>query len=283
MALWVRQFGDICCRYTLEETPQSTCTMHTHDVLEIYFFLSGDCTYLIEGTAYTLQPHDLIFKRPLEAHRLVVNSTDIPYERIGITLPISLFDSIDTDGVFDAMMKRPLGTNNRFTADDFGNTLCVDIMTEIARRGEQMTHTEFLSHLFVIVTEADRVLKQKGNAPQKAERTTVGTRLIDYTNEHLYSNITMSALSERFFLSYSQINRIFKQHTGTSARQYITSKRLLTARDRIRHGASPADACYSCGYNDYSAFYRAYVHYFGHSPKNDQGASARIPQLHQTP
>ena len=132
MALWVRQFGDICCRYTREETPKNDCPMHTHDVMEIYYFLSGDCTYLIEGTAYRLKPHDLIIKRPLEAHKLIVNSTEVPYERIGITVPIELFDTVCGDAqLTDATMRRPLGTNNRFTADDFGNTLCTDVMAQI--------------------------------------------------------------------------------------------------------------------------------------------------------
>lgn len=277
MALWVRQFGDICCRYTLETEPQSTCLMHTHDTLELYYFLSGDCTYLIEGTAYTLHPHDFIFKRPLEAHKLIVNSSEVPYERIGITLPITLFDPIDDDNLFKAMSERPLGTNNRFTAEDFGHTLCTDTMMQILRRGETMTRTEFLSHIFLVLTEADRVLREKGSIPKKESNTpSVATQLIDYTNEHLYTDITLRALSDVFFLSYSQINRIFKQYTGSTAGQYIAAKRLLTARDRIRRGIPPADACYTCGYNDYSAFYRAYKQYFGHSPKSDLNASSTL-------
>lgn len=280
MALWVRQFGDICCRYTREEIPQNVCPMHTHDVLEIYYFLSGDCTYLIEGTAYRLEPHDLIFKRPLESHKLIVNSADVPYERVGITVPVNLFATLCGDAqLTEAMMTRPLGTDNRFTADDFGNTLCTDAMMQIVRRGEEMTRTEFLSHIFLVMTEADRVLRQKhSEAKSERRRTSVGTRLIEYANEHLYESLTMQELSDTFFLSYSQINRIFKQYTGSTAGRYIASKRLLTARDRIRHGATPADACYSCGYNEYSSFYRAYVQYFGHSPKCDQGVTAFVSE-----
>ena len=256
MALWVRQFGNVRFRYTLEENPQNTCVMHTHEDLEIYYFLSGDCTYLIEGTA----------------HKLIVNDEHIPYERIGITLPLEEFESVDREHhLFDAMLQRPLGTNNRFTIDDFGNTLCETVMAQIAERGQTMSHAEVLSHIFLLLTEADRVLKYKsGNALNEHRATTVGTRLIDYTNEHLYTGISMQQLCDTFFLSYSQINRIFKQHTGTTAGQYITTKRLLTARDRIRHGTSPAEACYTCGYNDYSSFYRAYVKYFGHSPQDDK-------------
>ena len=272
MALWVRQFGDLCCRYTLEDTPQNTCLMHTHDELEIYYFISGDCTYVIEGTAYHLRPHDLIFKRPLEAHKLIVNSDRVPYARIGITLPLDLFNGLDSElQLFDAMLQRPLGTNNRFTTEDFGNPLCENVMEQIVERGETMSRAEFLSHILLLLTEADRVLKHKSTSSQTNHRATaVSTRLIDYTNEHLYTDITMQTLCDKFFLSYSQINRIFKQHTGTTAGQYIATKRLLTARDKIRHGTSPAEVCYLCGYNDYSSFYRAYTKYFGHSPKQDQ-------------
>lgn len=274
MALWVRQFGDICCRYTREETPQNVCQMHTHDVLEIYYFLSGDCTYLIEGTAYRLKPHDLIFKRPLESHKLIVNSADVPYERVGITLPTALLETMSGDErLLEAMMARPLGTYNCFTTEDFGSMVCLDVMTQIVRRGESMTRTEYLSHIFLLVTEAERVLRERlSTTKHERANTSIGMRVIEYTNEHLYENITINELSDTFFLSYSQINRIFKQYTGSTAGRYIASKRLLTARDKIRHGVSPADACYACGYNEYSSFYRAYVQYFGCSPKCDLNA-----------
>ena len=59
----------------------------------------------------------------------------------------------------------------------------------------------------------------------------------------------------------------FKAETGYSIHSYITNKRLLLARDLLLNGAGATEACYSCGYKDYSAFSRAYKKQFGVSPK----------------
>lgn len=68
--LWEKHFGDLTCSHTVDDPPENNCPMHTHELLEMYYFISGNCTYIIEGTAYALKPHDILFKRPLEAHKL---------------------------------------------------------------------------------------------------------------------------------------------------------------------------------------------------------------------
>lgn len=266
--LWAHHYPDLRCSRTLDAVPTNTSPMHTHDWIEIYFFISGNCTYVIEGTAYDLKPHDILFKRPLEAHMLVVNSSDVPYERMGISVPVDVFRAIDPDNtLFQSMLSRPLGTGNRFTAADFGHDLCSKLMMRMADNGGQMERMELLGIILFVASEASRVLR---NQQLIRHTSDVGTRLIDYVNHHLFSELTLQMVSEEFFLSQSQINRIFKSNTGSSLHQYITVKRLLTARDRIRSGIPIAEACFDCGYNDYSVFYRAYLKQFGHPPSDDK-------------
>ena len=268
--IWKHNFDDFSCSHTLDEPPKSNTPMHTHEFMEIYYFISGNCTYTVEGTAYALKPHDILFKRPLEAHKLTVNSTDVPYERIGIAIPIDLFRHLDPDNtLFAPMMTRPLGTGNRFTSADFGHNLCTEMMEKLMKSGGSMTRTEILSIILFVTSEASRVLRGKTEMRRASD---TATRLIDYVNDHLFGNISLTQVSREFFLSQSQINRIFKTNTGSSLGQYITAKRLLTARDRIRSGVPSTEACYACGYNDYSSFYRAYIKRFGHAPMADKPA-----------
>ncbi|MBP3435560.1 MAG: helix-turn-helix domain-containing protein [Clostridia bacterium] len=265
---WSHDFGNFCCNHTLDEPPEDNCPMHTHGFMEIYYFISGNCTYTVEGTAYALKPHDILFKRPLEAHKLTVNASDVPYERIGISLPVDLFQALDPENtLFAPMMTRPLGTGNRFTSADFGHNLCTEMMERLAKNGRDMTQAEIVSVVLFVTAEASRVLRSKTEIKRASDTS---TRLIDYVNDHLYGDISLAKVSREFFLSQSQINRIFKANTGSSLGQYVTAKRLLTARDRIRSGIPAAEACYTCGYNDYSSFYRAYVKRFGHTPMTDK-------------
>ena len=52
--------------------------------------------------------------------------------------------------------------------------------------------------------------------------------------------------------------RQFKEETGYTIHQYITEKRVLKAKGMIQAGMSATQACYACGFQNYSTFSRAY-------------------------
>ncbi|MDE6579793.1 MAG: AraC family transcriptional regulator, partial [Ruminiclostridium sp.] len=102
-----------------------------------------------------------------------------------------------------------------------------------------------------------------------APPTELSEMLVAYVNDHLFEELSVSLLAERFFLSTSQIGRIFRRATGAAPWEYITIKRLTAAREKIRRGESAGSAAESTGFGDYSSFYRAYVKCFGCPPKDD--------------
>ncbi len=256
------------CWHNRDEKPINNCKMHTHDCIEIYHFISGECSYLVEGTLYSLKPGDIMIMRPLEAHKCIVNSSDTPYERIGFEVDPEIFNELDEGKeLFKEMYERPLGTANKFTAQDFGHNMCIELYNSIIMQPEKITRIELIARTLFILSEAKSVMARNNNITRS---TDIGAKLIDYVNQNLFTSPTLEQISNEFFISQSQINRIFRQKTGSSIGQYITAKRLLTARNRIRAGETASVACVECGYNDYSAFYRAYVKRFGISPQKDR-------------
>ena len=55
--------------------------LHHHDFYEIYYFISGDVEYRVEGKNYVLQKGDLLLISPGVFHQPVVRP-GTPYERI---------------------------------------------------------------------------------------------------------------------------------------------------------------------------------------------------------
>ena len=97
---------------------------------------------------------------------------------------------------------------------------------------------------------------------------TFSERAIKYINKHLFEEITVTSIAEYFNISASQLTRNFKNNIGSTPWEYILRKRLTAAKEMIRLGSSAQEACYECGFSDYSSFYRAYKKYFDESPSN---------------
>jgi AraC-like DNA-binding protein len=98
------------------------------------------------------------------------------------------------------------------------------------------------------------------------QEDSVGYRIIQYLNENMEANITLDDICQRFYLSKSQLCRIFREATGVTVKQYLNAKRLVRAKQRIDAGELPTYVYLQCGFNDYSSFYRAYVKYYGAAP-----------------
>jgi hypothetical protein len=78
----------ITVQQTLSEQPMNEqYNIHTHDTVEIYFFLSGACKYLIEGNEYELAPGDLIVMRPSESLSLAVAGLALPSGLLALAFP----------------------------------------------------------------------------------------------------------------------------------------------------------------------------------------------------
>ena len=253
----------IYCHHSLDERPlPEQFQIHAHETPEVYCFLSGQGSFLVEGTQYPLCPGDILLMRPAETHRLMI-APEAPYERIAIHFPLSLFDSLDPGrALMRPFLDHPLGARNRYPAQD---------APALSPLIGQMTPSrmQLISRLMRLLTELSAIF---GTSDAEAETARdFPQRLVRYVNEHLFEELSLTGISDDFNRSASQVSRVFRQATGTSLWEYVTIKRLLAARARLQRGESAVNAAFACGFSDYSAFYRAYVHRFGHAPSSDKG------------
>ena len=90
--------------------------------------------------------------------------------------------------------------------------------------------------------------------------------MIHYINENLSAELSIEALSARFYLSKYHMMRKFKEETGYSMHQYILEKRIQAARSLILTGVPATVASTECGFKDYSTFSRACKKILGKMP-----------------
>lgn len=243
--------------------------LHIHDQYEIYCFLSGNAEYLVEGTVYSLKPGCILMMRPSEVHKVRLIS-EKPYERYVIQFADSLLKGIDPDGyLLKAFTDRPLGQKNRYFPAEFGEMHPKELLDAMCApaKSDQERRLKILSYLYSLLEQLYTAFFKKDDS-LSAQRTSA-EKLVSYINQHLNDDLSLNSLSERFFLSVSQINRLFKQATGSPVGEYILAKRLMNARTLLREGQTAMNACQKSGFKDYSAFYRSYCKRFGVSPRED--------------
>ena len=78
--------------------------MHCHDVYEVYYMISGNAEYLLEGRTYTPRPGSLIIIPPGCFHGLRVLDTD-EYNRIRLHFAAELLQEEE-----QALLLEPFGT-----------------------------------------------------------------------------------------------------------------------------------------------------------------------------
>ena len=249
---------------------EETVDWHYHTFHKIIVFLSGSASYGIEGRTYPLQPGDMVLVSRGCIHRPEA-APGAPYERMILYISPEFLRQNSTDGCeletcfslartqFDFVV-RP-GTRKKELLDilraleracavpDFGQALLAKGL-----------FWQFLVQLIRGMRAHDLSYAQPGAEDEKI------VAILRYLSAHLTENISIDDLAARFFISKYHMMRRFRAETGYTIHNYLITKRLLLARELIADGMPVTQACYACGFGDYSAFSRAYRRQFGQPP-----------------
>ncbi|WP_332119703.1 AraC family transcriptional regulator [Azorhizobium caulinodans] len=92
-------------------------------------------------------------------------------------------------------------------------------------------------------------------------------RVIDYINDNLASEISLSDLSDIACLSHHHFARAFRSAVGVPPHRFISSLRLQRAQEMLAHTQSSlTEIAYSCRFSSQSTFTRAFRRHVGVSP-----------------
>lgn len=252
-----------------EETPDlSQARMHAHTDIEIYFLIAGSVEYHIENSVYTPKPGDVMIMRPGEMHTSKPDCSQ-PYERINLRFPPELLKESLNARLLIPFFDRPLGKFNHYAAEDLPSDFIRHCFDRMFAESPSAGHTRTISYLLPVLQEIYDNWQAKDPVQKKTEDL-IPAQIVSYINKNLTELQSPQQLSDAFFMSQSQIYRIFRNYTGRSVWDYVRTRRLFTARELLQTGVSPHKAASDSGYRDYSTFYRAYKKLFGHSPLDDQ-------------
>ncbi|MDD2362638.1 MAG: AraC family transcriptional regulator [Oscillospiraceae bacterium] len=273
----IYQFTDeeILLHHSIDKRPNpEDFPMHAHDMCEIFYFMSGNSRYMVEGSEYPLEPGSLMLMRPAETHKLQIQA-DSPYERYAIHFSPGILKHADPQGkLLEAFFDRPLGQQNLYPRSSFRSGYVHECLNDMKTMSSDDYDRKLaiLSYLFPILQEIRSAFLQKKQEAIPDVSHDVSKELVKYINYNLSSNeLSLDMLSKHFLISKCQLNRIFKQATGSTIWDYVLIKRMMAARQMLIAGKPAYEACQACGFRDYSAFYRLYKKRFHVTPQKDSG------------
>ena len=255
------------------EPRPNTVEVHHHDFYEVYYLLSGEVEYWVDGRIIRMQPGDLLLINPLELHRPMLEESSRNYERIVLWINKeyleTLFrDRMDLSRCFDT----GLPTHTHLIRPDVSERSALT-----ARMGEMVREyysAEFGSELSAyglflqFMVQLNR-MAQKGEVQQEETQqlSPLVRNVLGYIGENLSEPMTLDDLAARFFISKYHLSHAFSREVGVSVYRYILLRRLMMARQLLTAGEAAGQVCRSCGFSDYTSFYRAFKSEYGISPR----------------
>lgn len=252
--------------FHINDQTKKDFSCHYHDFHKIIVFISGKVTYHIEGKAYHLKPRDILLVSQGAIHKPEIDPS-VPYERYIFWIR----DDLSCQELNTCFQKANDRSFNLVRADSALQERLKDLLPEIEQtlQNKHFGDTVLRNALFTqFMIYINRIFLRTSSSPDEKTYSsdTQVEQLLKYINRNLSENLSIDQLANRFFFSKYHMMRKFKNETGYTIHNYITSKRLLMARSLISQGMPVMKAAQASGFRDYTTFVRAYKKQFGKAP-----------------
>lgn len=228
---------------------------HFHTGYELLLFIKGDLEYVIENRVYNLSPYDLLLIKPGEHHHIKTISP-MAYERFVFRFPrLAVPEIMEENWRFKKSLYHISDSkilSKFFHFDDLVGDFKGAMINSVLKSGlDQLLF--YLSKLESDESETS-ILDDKVN------------NIIKYINQNLHKRLSISDLCETFYLSKSNLCKMFHDAVKVPIIRYINNKKIMYSQELIRKGFTLSEVANKCGYADYSTFYRNYQKIIGSPP-----------------
>ncbi len=245
---------------------------HTHDFFEMYILIAGHVQYRTAATTFYLQPNDILFINRHQPHCPVLIDSNETYERIALHISPKILEHLSISG---------FNLCECFVQDNFTvyhypheiHTKIINLINKLFSVKDSNLPEDILlgrSYLTQLFVEINKYSHHPSIYSFNADTIDLQMPIIikQYILEHLQEVITIDELAAYFFMNKYSFMHAFKRNNGISVYQFILQTRLEASLEMIKQGVSLTTVSLSCGFNDYSNFYRNFRKQYGCSPRN---------------
>ncbi len=264
-----------------ESIVRGECNEHTHDFIELGLVLGGEGIHIIEQKAYPIKSGEIFLLDAYVSHSLIaeeeneISVRNCLFEPSAIGMPIeykkNFVNCIHSSLFSREDEKRAVGNYLRLSGSHLYDIAILfnDINQEYNQKDAGFD--------FMLRSDLSKLLVQMFRLYEKAEKGVdrneqpheqMISESVNYLRAHCSDNITGEDLANRYYLSTSYFNRIFREITGCSVTQMQQKFRMEAAQDRLDHtNATITEIASEVGYRDMKNFYKIFRKFYGCTPK----------------
>lgn len=241
--------------------------LHTHPFYEIHFIVFGENSIRHPKGVITAQAGDIFIVPPGLPHCFIPINNIGEHKRAAFWIDISIIDARKTDKfVFDTLYSLKNITHIKNSFDAFYTVQ--EIQSELM--GKKPCYEENLVHVFAkLMIQICRCIDNEGLDRKHANEAHQSLMLLieEYIQENYKSDCSLKGLSENLNISQRQLTRLINSLYSRSFRQMLLEQRMSMANWLIETKNTSFEAIAAeVGYGSLTAFYHAYIGYFGCTP-----------------
>jgi YesN/AraC family two-component response regulator len=227
-------------------------------------YIKGDVKIFLNNNIINLKRGDIVIIPPNYAHRLILGSVDVPYERLYLYITETCLSSFQFNEysllkpLIEATKLNRLHYNVNKDTDYKKLVYAIDKIRDSKKQnyyGKEMMNRSYIMQFLTIIN--DYIVKENCENIQDETKSLI-TMIMAYIDENFMENITLESLSKQFFTNRFTITQVFKEHTNLTIHNYIILKRIEYAKKLIYSGVHPTKVFTNCGFKNYATFYRAF-------------------------
>ena len=245
---------------------------HSHGSYELFLPLSGACEFEVADNTFTAPRGSVMLFSPDEPHRLLVRSgQSLAYLYVQFTPDYLPRDREMTDCMDSLFNARAEGAGNLRMLERESFAYLHAALNRLCEVSGEHVHEDFYRILRPALIEVAQygtpispTLRMRMSKP--TPKSTLVDEIAEYIATHYAVIEDLSFVREQFHYSAVHVNTLFRQQLGVSLWRYVLHVRLDRACDMLISGTHAGDVALSCGFKDYSTFYRIFKKCYGITP-----------------